>query len=196
MKRRYCRMELAHFDSSVRRELHLWITASFFQEPRLRKLCADDGKKRSSLSQTERAIKLQCLNVALDAAITWMDHASLHGVCLQLDDNRPPIKLYPRLIAYDGDQPEIVSIVSKTCYMCTSARANFAQDSAECCASKKLTVKLLRRMRNCALLERRKADICAMGMRQPEVNFRLWSMRHHPFVDAADRKSTRLNSSH
>src|SRR3546814_4281626 len=40
-------------------------------------------------------------------------------------------------------------------------------------------------MRTCALLERRKADICAMGMRQPEVNFRLWSMRHHPFVDAA-----------
>lgn len=184
-------MELAHFDQSIRKELGLMVTAAHFQEVQLRKSVtrkihggADTGS-RSALTPRQRAIKLQILNLAVDAAVAWMRDAAQQGVLLRLADGAQTVKLYPRLVAYDGDQPELVSLVGRTCYMCRCVRGEFGDVAIECCGSNTaVDVTLLRRMRTAALHNRQKTEMATLGMRNPEVNYRLWSRAHHPFVDS------------
>ena len=102
-------MEPAHFCTTEVHGLDLMVTTTLYCEPQLRSAAA--------LSAFQKDVKLQILNLAIDATFAWLHHAMKVGVEVQLNEG-PSIRLYPRILAYDGDQPELVSIIGKTCYLC------------------------------------------------------------------------------
>src|SRR5690606_37548978 len=93
-------------------------------------------------------------------------------------------KLYPRVIAYDADQPELVALIGKTCYLCTAQAASFGDTNLVCSRDHPpLTVRTLKRLRDRALHRGEKTAIAARGMRNPRVNYRAWSEAHAPLID-------------
>ena len=170
-------MELAHFCESEVHGLDLMVTTTLFQEPKIRSGIVLNGR--------QKAVKLQVLNLAVDASFAWLHNAMRNGVQVYLDDSDTPLRLYPRIIAYDGDQPELVSLIGKTCYMCWSHSEQF--DNPNTCCSEDyapLTAQLIRNLRELALNRGRKTDVQTIGMRHPEVNFRCWSTAHAPLIES------------
>lgn len=174
----HCRLQLLHFDEdSV--GLDTFVTATLYQEVR--------AEKGATITPFMRQLKLQLFNLALDATCSWFRDYQNTGFTVAMDSGN--IKFYPRLLRYDGDQPELVGIVGKTCYLCMANRVLFGDPAVECMdpgtrASDALTANKLRALRHAALYASKKKLCADLGMRHPNVSFRMLSCQHAPFIDA------------
>jgi hypothetical protein len=164
-------LEPMHFQ---RKSLDRFVTATMYEEPRLCKGTVLNGK--------QKAVKLQVFNLALDATFAWFHEAMHHGTLLSIRGETR--RLYPRILVYDGDQPELVAVIGKTCYLC-SAHAEAFDDVDGVCGKdyRPLTVDTLKQMRQRALHGGEKTAVAAAGMRHPAVNYRAWSAAHAPLID-------------
>src|SRR3546814_16047964 len=111
----------------------------------------------------------------MDATMTYMRegfHVTFSG------ENQRVRKLYPRLLRVDGDQPELVTLVGKTCYLCWSRADAFGDTSVECSTkpgevermedyfrADPLTASTLNALRIAALHHRKAAAGAAQGFR-------------------------------
>src|SRR5690554_2718722 len=138
------------------------------------------------LSPLQRQLKLQLFNLALDATFAWLNAYQTDGLTVTLDCGR--VKFYPRLLRYDGDQLKLVSIVGKTCYLCMCSKGAFADPRVECMDNdspntRRLTTANLRVLRHEAKYGGRKSLCASLGLRNPNVCYRLLLAVHTPFVD-------------
>lgn len=150
------------------------VTVTLYQELK--------GLKAGTATKQQRIEKLQLFNTALDATLAWLGPYSHSGFTVTLDS--ATVKFYPRVMRYDADQPELVSVISKTCYMCMSARKSFGDATVECgIQDRPLTASHLRGMREAALSRGKKKLAASLGMRNPEVNYRALSRIHTPLLE-------------
>lgn len=176
-------MELAHFDTSVVNSLDLSVTAASYIECKMRKTGDNWSDKRESLSPFQRALKIQLLNYAAEAAISWLQGRATDGVTITLPDGRT-LLVFPRLIAYDADQPELVSLVGKTCYMCWASKKDFSHECSVEPATPPLTAVMLRRLQLYAN-QGLKTKVAERGFRNPCASYRMWSPANSPFIDSS-----------
>lgn len=173
------RLSVLHFDEA-RVGLEQSITVTLYQEVR--------GLKNASPKKKQRHERLQLLNLALDATVAWLDSYARNGVHIHLDGNRSPTKFYPRILRYDADQPELVAIVGKTCYLCMGSKADFGDPELECGNNHDKRTTRLSAAKLKALLNfsfsGKKALCASRGMRNPSVSYRLLSAAHSPLIEA------------
>src|SRR3546814_16366245 len=120
----------------------------------------------------------------MDATMTWFHWYMKNGLYVQFENPQATRKLYPRLLRIDGDQPELVTLVGKTCYLCWSRADAFGDNSVECSTkpgevermedyfrADPLTATTLNALRNDLLHHRQPAPVDEPGCRPHSLNF-------------------------
>jgi hypothetical protein len=159
-------LELGHFDSRARNTLDLAVTATLYTEP----------------SEATRSSKIRIVNFAADLTMAWFHCRAVSGVRCRVAGR--DVLLYPRLLVYDADQPEAVSLIGKTCYACLAKRSEFGETDLSCSVEPNtpLNTRMLRTFQLLAT-QGAKGQVASHGMRNPCEPYRLWSPTHHPFID-------------